>query len=250
MAPSLEKIDWQAPWLGPYRAVGQTVAERIAAGLPCHEALNRSPHALMRFVAQQELPTGQAYEDFIFQTGRCPTRDGLHDFFNGLCWLHYPRTKKKLNALQAHEIADAGIGPLRGPVRDGLTVFDENAAFLQAPDALWSALLAKDWAGLFGDFRPLWQQANLHLFGHALLEKLVRPRKAITAHLIRVPLGLATITELDHWVAQNLSADQLASKPFAPLPVLGVPGWWAPNQDPAFYADREVFRLPHNGRRC
>jgi hypothetical protein len=36
----------------------------------------------------------------------------------------------------------------------------------------------------------------------------------------------------------------LATKPFAHLPVLGVPGWWRANQDPAFYADASVFRLP------
>jgi hypothetical protein len=34
----------------------------------------------------------------------------------------------------------------------------------------------------------------------------------------------------------------LASKPFAHLPVLGVPGWWPGNEDPAFYADASVFR--------
>lgn len=242
MAHGLEQIDWQAPWLGPYRALGQAVAQGIDAGLSCHEALNRCESAPLRFCAQQELPPGQAYEDFIFQTRCCPTRDGVHDFFNGLCWLHYPQTKKKLNALQAHEIASAGIGPLRGALRDGLTLFDENAALLQAPDALWDALLAKDWASLFGGLRPLWQQANLHLFGHALLEKLVRPRKAITAHVIRVPLGLTALLEVDHWVAHTLSAELLASKPFVPLPVLGVPLWWEANQEPAFYADLRVFR--------
>ena len=39
-----------------------------------------------------------------------------------------------------------------------------------------------------------------------------------------------------------LSAEKLASKPFAHLPVLGVPGWCAANEDPAFYADVSVFR--------
>ena len=26
--------------------------------------------------------------------------------------------------------------------------------------------------------------------------------------------------------------------------VLGIPGWWAANEDPAFYADAKVFRPP------
>jgi hypothetical protein len=42
----------------------------------------------------------------------------------------------------------------------------------------------------------------------------------------------------------DLTADKLATKPFAHLPVLGVPGWWTANEDAAFYADTSVFRLP------
>ena len=35
---------------------------------------------------------------------------------------------------------------------------------------------------------------------------------------------------------------KLALKPFLPLPVLGVPGWWPANELPGFYDDRAVFR--------
>ena len=44
------------------------------------------------------------------------------------------------------------------------------------------------------------------------------------------------------WLAQDLSPDKLAQKPFSPLPVLGVPGWWAANEVAAFYDDTAVFR--------
>jgi len=84
--------------------------------------------------------------------------------------MHFPLAKKKLNRLQAEQIAQTGIQPVRGPARDALTVFDENAALLMAPDALWDALAAKDWQALFGPLRPLWHEATLVLFGHALLE--------------------------------------------------------------------------------
>ena len=43
-------------------------------------------------------------------------------------------------------------------------------------------------------------------------------------------------------MANDLSADKLANKPFAHLPVLGVPQWWPANDEPAFYADTSVFR--------
>ena len=42
--------------------------------------------------------------------------------------------------------------------------------------------------------------------------------------------------------AQALDAEQLAAKPFHPLPVLGVPQWWPANEAPGFYADVTVFR--------
>ena len=46
----------------------------------------------------------------------------------------------------------------------------------------------------------------------------------------------------DGWLAQTLNAPLLAQKPFTPLPVLGVPGWSPANNDPAYYADAQVFR--------
>ncbi|MDZ4074916.1 MAG: DUF3025 domain-containing protein [Hylemonella sp.] len=242
MAGELAGIDWAAPWLAPYRPVGEPLAQQVQAGRSCAEVLDGAG-ASLRFVPQAQLPADQAYEQFIFEQQRVPTRDGLHDFFNGLVWLRFPGAKRRLNQLQAAQIAADGVLPVRGPVRDAITVFDENAALLQAPDALWDALAARDWPQLFITLRPLWAQAQLTLFGHALLEKLVQPRKAITAHVYRVPLDLAT-DALDAWLAQDLQASRLAGKPFVPLPVLGVPGWWSPNNDPAFYADAQVFRPP------
>jgi hypothetical protein len=204
--------------------------------------------AHLTFVPQTELPAGTAYEQHIFDTGRVPTREGLHDFFNGLCWMRFPLTKQRLNQLQAAEIAKAGgVGQLRGPVRDALTLFDENAALLQAPDALWEALLQRDWRSLFVDLRPLWAQARLVLLGHALMEKLVDPYKSITAHVYRapVPTGLGEdLAAWDGWLAGRLNAAEMATKPFTPMPVLGVPGWWPANGVPAFYDDVSVFRAP------
>lgn len=242
---SVVAIDWSAPWLAPFRHPGEGLARQIVAGAGVHQALNRSPLSPLGFVPQAELPVGTAYEQFIFNTGTVPTREGLHDFFNGLCWMRFPLTKRLLNRLQAAEIQKAGVGRVRGPVRDGLTLFDENAALLQAPDALWDALLARDWTRLFVDLRPLWVQARLVLFGHALLEKLVVPYKSITAHVLRVPVPLPLGHDLsvwDAWLAARLSAAELSTKPFTPLPVLGVPGWCPANEDPAYYADAGVFR--------
>jgi Protein of unknown function (DUF3025) len=214
--------------------------------MPLPEALNAcapAPGAPVRFVPQSVLPVGEAYESYIFNSKQCPTREGLHDFFNGLMWHRFPRTKARLNQLQAAQIAAAGgIGQVRGPLRDALTLFDENMAFLRTPPSLWEALQAKRWAVVFGELRPLWAQSHLVLFGHALLEKLVVPRKAITAHVLLVQPGADELGDLDAWVAAKLAPEQLATKPFANLPVLGVPGWWPANEAPVFYQDPAVFR--------
>jgi len=244
--PALGRIDWDRPWLTLWREPGQRVAQAVLAGTALPDALNRERRAPVRFVPQNQLPTGEAYERYIFNSGQCPTREGLHDFFNGLCWMRFPRTKQKLNQLQAAEIAEAGVAPLRGPVRDALTVFDENAAFLLAPPLLWDALEARDWQRLFVDLRPLWAEAQLLLFGHALLEKLVHARKPITAHVYQARPAINSIAALDAWLAHDVSATRLSAKPFTPLPVLGVPGWWAENDEVSFYDDATVFRPPRS----
>lgn len=205
-------VDWRQPWLAPLVDV-------------------TTQPAPVRFVPATELPAGEAYEAFIARTGCVPTRDNLHDHFNRLIWHRHPRIKQHLNQLQAAEIATRGIAATRGAVRDALTLFDENGAlWLDAPAPLAQALAARDWHALFITHRALWQQHRFEVFGHALLEQLViAPRKGLTTHvLLADPL--------------SLSPAQWAAKPFLPLPVLGIPGWWPANEDPAFYDDRSVFR--------
>ena len=200
-------IDWQVPWLQDLRATGQAVLLREAGGASVAQALNADAAVAstgVRFVPQAALPAGEPYERHIFQTGTVPTRDNLHDFFNGLVWLEFPQAKRRINELQAQAIAQDGVGAVRGPLRDALTVFDENGALLQAPAALWQALRARDWQRLFIELRPLWAEARLLLFGHALLEKLVSPRKPMVAHVYQAPQAIKSIAALDDWLAQAM----------------------------------------------
>ena len=48
--------------------------------------------------------------------------------------------------------------------------------------------------------------------------------------------------DLDVWLAAQCRPEVLARKPFTPLPVLGVPGWWSGNENFSFYEDSLVFR--------
>ncbi len=239
-ARDLDAIDWSAPWLASCRVLGEPLAAQ-ARGIGLVAALNASVAAGgPRFVDQTELPPGEAYEAFIARTGAVPTRENLHDFFNGLAWLRHPALKRRLNGLQAAQIAAAPNPACRGAVRDALTHLDENAALLQAPPPLVDALRRRDWQALFATHRAAWADARLELFGHALLEKLVRPRAAITAHVWIVPSGVDDA--MTSWLAGAITVEQLAGRPFLPLPVLGVPGWWAANESADFYRDATVFR--------
>ena len=259
MAHGLNDIEWTAPWLMPWRERGEWIAQQVAQGASVEQACNASLHwrkqheieqgsktastCSVHFVPQSALPDGQAYEQFIFDTQTVPTRDGVHDFFNAMCWLKFPLAKKRLNQVQADAIRAQGVGAVRGSVRDAVTVFDENAALIQLPDSIWDALKARDWQTAFVELKPSWQAAQVVIFGHAALEKLVNPYKAITVHLWRIPTKLP-LAEWDAWLAQDLQPEKLAVKPFLPTPVLGLPGWWPPNENPNFYADTQVFRRP------
>ncbi len=249
---ALEERPWHAPFRAHVQAAlpllrqGQSVAQVLNARLQAQQAAGEATPGV-RFVPQAQLPAGQAYEAFIWQQGQVPTRDNAHDFFNGLAWLAFPCTKARLNALQAAQISARGVGATRGPVRDALTLFDENAAIVQGPAELLQALRARQWQRLFVELRPLWAQAQVLLLGHAAQEKLLQPRKAITAHVYLSAAPLAAGPQLDASLAADLEPRRLAEKPYTPLPILGVPGWWPENERSGFYADAAVFRAPPAG---
>ena len=238
------QVDATRPWLAHLRPALDGALAAWQAGSPVALALSMAKSGsagpagpagaagLPRFVPQSALPEGEAYEAFIYRSASVPTRCNLHDFFNGLVWIAQPALKHRLNALQAAEINRAGVGQQRGPLRDALTLFDENGALLAAPAVLRLALQARDWHALFITHRARWAEARLMIVGHALLDQLATaPRKALTAHVL---VGDVLTMTPAGW----------AAKPFLPLPVLGVPGWWPANDDPAFYDDATVFRPP------
>jgi hypothetical protein len=214
--------DWSRPWFAPYRELAGPVFERLAAGAPVHQALG---HA--RFEPAGPLALG--YEAHVAATGRVPTRDNAHDLFNGLVWLRTPAFKAALN--RAHMAAPPAPAGRRGSLRDALTLLDESGLLLAGPPELRAALRARDWHGLFVTHRALWRQAGTLVVGHALLEKLLAPRKPLCARVL--------------WVEDIESPElpgALTPADLPPLPVLGIPGWWPANADPAFYEDASVFR--------
>lgn len=260
---NLRGLDWNRPWYAAIRAHGELIAQasdwRTALNAAATAQQLRNHRGLpISFVPQQSLPTGTAYEAFISSSGQVPTRDNLHDFFNALVWLTFPRIKMQLNALQAAELARAAASgqsnQSRGPTRDAATLFDENAALVLLRDgagghAMAAALRRHRWHEVFVERKGMFgNDCRIVLFGHALMEKLANPYKAITAHAWPLMAGdeyfamppTAQYAWLDATVARQLTGG-LHPAAFTPLPVSGVPGW-SEAQDAAFYADTAVFR--------
>lgn len=241
----LPPVDWSRPWFEHLRAWGLRLPSGCSVLRGLQSLRHESPQsrgckypapqgrALPDFVAQDELPEGHAYEAHIASTGHVPTRDNLHDLLNGLMWMRHPALKWRMNQLQAAVIFRDGIRAQRGSARDALTLFDESGAVWPRPDpVLLDALRRRDWEDLFVVHRARWAEQSFEICGHALLEQLVRaPRKGLVA---QVCVAQAP------WVMDEAA---WSDKPFMPLPVLGIPGWWPGQDDPTFYRDTRVFRV-------
>jgi hypothetical protein len=237
----LDAVDWSAPWFAPLAELGQAVAAgdwRDQLNRRAAEAEIVTERGQRLHFVEPSAAGAAPYELHIAKTGGVPTRANLHDFFNALIWLSWPRTKARLNALQAADIERDGIGARRGALRDAATLVDENGVLLATDDArLIDALRAHRWHELFVERRAAWADVQVIVFGHALLEKLAAPYKAISGHALTV----AAAGDLDQRVAATLDRT-LAPRQLAPLPVLGIPGWHCGNGDPAFYTDAAIFR--------
>lgn len=242
----LAELDWSAPWFAAISEPGRA----IATSRNWRDDLNRVAEAQrITFVGSDAAGT-ESYEAFIARTRCIPTRANLHDFFNALVWLQFPHSKARLNRLQSSAMARDGVRPARGALRDALTLIDENGVLLitQRTDIV-DSLSAHDWPALFERARVAWTiDISVVVFGHALLQKLAQPYKAVTAHALHVPLTPdASLGEIDRCMGTLLD-DHLAPHDLMPLPVLGIPGWCEQNEEPGFYSDRMVFR-PVNMRR-
>jgi len=227
---------------------------------------------------------GLEYEACIYREGLVPTRpDNFHDLFNALAWIVFPKTKAMLNRLHYREMTVKGVQALegssgtarkdfgsrgtarresgsRGTARDVLTLFDESGVIVVCSEPELARLLREfQWQSLFWARRSEVSRAmRFFVFGHAIQEKALRPYKGLTAKALVMEVSQAffgmpldaQLAEADERAAHHFSSPEaLASTwTFAPLPILGVPGWAPENDCASFYEDTSVFR-PGRSRR-
>ena len=219
------------PWLGIDRSLD--ALNRLAA----ENRIRTESGKPVRFVAPG---TKDAYYEVkVYRTGEVETRpDNLHDFFNALIWLAFPRSKARINAMHAAEIPREG--GKRGRLRDLLTVFDEGGVVVECEDrGLLGLLEEMRWKELFWEQREKVRKAmRMTVFGHAALEKAAEPWPGIACKALVVRCG----AELDGAVHAWLGALEPGASPrdLTPVPVFGYPGWIA--QDASFYDDTRYFR--------
>lgn len=181
------------------------------------------------------------YEVHLFETGRVQTRAGnRHDLFNALCWLAFPRTKARINALHAAEIPREG--GRRGRLRDLLTIFDEGGALVACADEGLNALVREcRWKELFWERRERVRAAmRLLVLGHAILEQALEPWPGITCKALFVDPARDVDSQAAAWLGQL--PEGASPRLLAPLPVFGYPGWLPEGAQAAFYDDQRWFR--------
>jgi hypothetical protein len=186
------------------------------------------------------------YEVHLFETGEVHTRpDNRHDLFNALCWLAFPRTKARLNALHAAEIPREG--GRRGRLRDLLTIFDEGGALVVCADEKLNALIREfRWKELFWERRGRIKAAmRFVVLGHAVLEQALDPRPGLTCKVLFVDPQHDVDAQAAAWLGRLPPG--ASPRLLAPLPVLGFPGWLAAGENADFYDDASYFRRPPAG---
>ena len=183
----------------------------------------------------------------LYETGQVQTRPGnRHDLFNALCWLAYPRTKARINALHAAEIPREG--GKRGRLRDLLTIFDEGGALVSCADQSLIALVREfRWKALFWEQRQRVRTAmRFVVLGHATLEQALAPWPGITCKALFIDPARDADAQAAAWL-ESLPAGA-SPQLLAPLPVFGYPGWLPESEHGEFYDDARFFR-PAGGER-
>ena len=263
-------MDWaaaQARLRGPaFGPIAPAIARLDRTRWPTHgeltalaEGIVTSRGSPVRFVPPrtQHDEGRPCYEMHIAQTGEVETREeNWHDLFNALAWVAFPKAKAAINAQHAAMLEEGGREEARrrNPARDALTLFDEGGvAVASASPELLRLIVDFEWKELFWRRRAqLEREVRFIAFGHSLFEKMLDPFVGIVAKTVFVPVGEGfamqppqeQVAEVDALLAAHF-ADRsrfVSPRAMAPMPVLGIPGWYPDTDRESFYDDTDHFR--------
>ena len=218
---------------------------------------------VLSFVPQEPGKMGfeSRYEPRCYLNGEVQTRaDNWHDLFNALVWLTFPASKAAINSRHFQALQESGSedGSQRGSVRDMATLLDESGVIVVSSNALLLDMLrAFQWKELFWHERNKVREAmGFYILGHGLYEKSLVPYIGMTGQglLLQVPEEFfwwtlqARLTYLDEQVAGYVNNPDLctSTSELSPVPILGIPGWTAANNDATYYDNTAYFRPPRN----
>lgn len=210
---------------------------------------HRVTESVLTLVADDALNPAENYEQRIFHSGQIATRRAnWHDLFNALAWKGFPALKSELNAGQVADMARVGLHE-RTRRQCAYTQFDEAGAIAYVSDPeLVRCWDRHDWTGLFLRHRQAWSDGRIRLrvFGHALFEHALNPGMLLVSKTVVVSGDASEVQ-----VADAIAAGQCLQDPqdLRPLPMAGIPGWHARQQDAAFFRELPCFRPLRAGRR-
>jgi Protein of unknown function (DUF3025) len=257
------------PFIARFQDNFPTLHDCNALLLSRQPAIRVQSEKLLYFVPQEsgKLPFEAQYEPRCYLNGEVSTRaENWHDLFNALVWMAFPRAKSAINARHYHVLSNAFAGdkiPMRsqrGAVRDACTLLDESGVIVVCADiGLAELLRGFQWKQLFWAQRAQVQSSmGFYLFGHSLYEKALRPYVGLTGHglLFVVEAEFFTLNmnqrleHVDVMLSDYLSSHErcVSTCEFTPVPLLGVPGWTAENENAAFYDNTNYFRAGRHKR--
>ena len=230
---------------------------------PSHEELTSAAAAIttargmpVRFVTPRDHTDRERryYEQHIAETGEVETRpENWHDLFNALAWIAYPRAKAAINAQHAAILEERGEAEAkrRSPERDALTLFDEGGVAVVSTDpALFQLIIDFEWKKLFWHKRAdLERHMRFLAFGHALFENGLDPHLGMVAKTVFIPTDSmpaedTLVEKVDRALTMHFSDRTRFATPkiMAPIPVLGIPGWYSGTATESYYDDVRHFR--------
>lgn len=188
------------------------------------------------------------YERFIDQHQAIPTRaHNIHDFMNALTWQHFPNSKLSLHRIQIQEYEEQVLSShnKRSARQNACTLFDEcGVIFVSENKGLVQAIREHQWQTLFYNKRTqLINESRIYVFGHALLEKSLKPYIGMCGNAIPLDCSMHTsAAEIDALLAQALPSHLQSTAQMLAFPILGYPGWHPENASPDFYQNFDYFR--------